>query len=291
MPSRTHLPPVPADALRLIRAVRDARFANGRICPHCRSTHVVVWGGFRGRRRYRCRSCRRTFSDLTGTPYSHSKKPELWPRYQERMRGSWKLRQAAHDVGIHVSTSFRWRHAILSAIPRSDSTPLAGWTEVARFNLPYSEKGTRMRGYGRARRDWLAYSPIHVLVAASRGGGGWSAVAGSGLNSDRLTHLLHPHSKATLLLRAPLASAWQSALRKAGLRYLAVRHWETDDWLHHANVTARLHRLVTWLETFRGVATRYLPNYLAWHRLVDVELTPVWSHRLTVQCSGGTPFS
>jgi hypothetical protein len=28
-------------------------------------------------------------------------------------------------------------------------------------------------------------------------------------------------------------------------------------------------RLYRWLRPFRGVATRYLPNYLAWHRAID----------------------
>jgi transposase-like protein len=46
----------------LLRAIREARFADGLRCVRCYSDKVVHWGSSRGRYRYLCRGCRRTFS-------------------------------------------------------------------------------------------------------------------------------------------------------------------------------------------------------------------------------------
>ncbi len=39
--------------------------------------------------------------------------------------------------------------------------------------------------------------------------------------------------------------------------------------LHVQNVNAYHSRLRGWLSAFRGVATRYLPNYLGWRWILD----------------------
>jgi hypothetical protein len=39
--------------------------------------------------------------------------------------------------------------------------------------------------------------------------------------------------------------------------------------IHVQNVNAYHQRLRQWLSRFRGVASRYLPNYLGWHRTLD----------------------
>lgn len=293
---RTQLPPVPAEALRLIECVRDARFAHGRICPHCSGTHVVLWGSFRSRRRYRCRTCDRTFSDLTATPYSYSKKPELWPAYQDGMRRCRKLRQAAADVGIHLCTSFRWRHAILRRLPHAGSDLLTGWTEITQLSMAYSNKGMRMRGAGRTRgsgtygAEWQRTAHVHLLVAQARTGTRAAAVmAYDGLSAADIRTVLKPHPAARWLLRTTFSPPWRQAF--STIPHVTVDHRTTEHEYHLRNAIALRNRLVVWLEQFRGVATRYLRNYLSWFRLVDLEIAGVWSRCVTLQCSGGTPFS
>ena len=36
-----------------------------------------------------------------------------------------------------------------------------------------------------------------------------------------------------------------------------------------ANINAYHNRLKSWIARFRGVATKYLSNYLGWHRMLD----------------------
>src|SRR5450759_3906461 len=37
------------------------------LCPHCNSNDIYGHGGYRGRKRYKCKACKRTFNDFTGT--------------------------------------------------------------------------------------------------------------------------------------------------------------------------------------------------------------------------------
>ena len=52
---------------RLINEMRETRFKEGFECPHCSSEHVVRFGKYNGRQRYRCKCCSKTFTDTTNT--------------------------------------------------------------------------------------------------------------------------------------------------------------------------------------------------------------------------------
>jgi hypothetical protein len=50
---------------RLINDMRETRFKEGFECPHCASEHVVRFGKYNGGQRYRCKCCKKTFTDTT----------------------------------------------------------------------------------------------------------------------------------------------------------------------------------------------------------------------------------
>src|SRR5688572_33176449 len=100
----------------VITNLRRARFTSGLSCPRCGGKEVQRWGSFSGRRRYRCKSCSRTFSDLTGTPASNLKKVGLLRSYAEQLAKSRTIRATAKVVGISPSTAFRWRHRLLGGL-------------------------------------------------------------------------------------------------------------------------------------------------------------------------------
>jgi len=58
-------------------------------CPHCGSGNFVKYGRTSiGRQRYRCRVCRKTFSETTDTPFMYSKKTlKTWVEYIFCMEG------------------------------------------------------------------------------------------------------------------------------------------------------------------------------------------------------------
>lgn len=59
----------------LNKEFRESRFSKGQCCPHCESTSVVKNGKLKGKQRYICRSCKKSFNDLTKSALSCTKLP------------------------------------------------------------------------------------------------------------------------------------------------------------------------------------------------------------------------
>lgn len=59
------------------KLLRQAHWPGGITCPFCGGSRVTTHSKFAGtpRRRYLCLGCRRTFSDLTGTPFAGTNLP------------------------------------------------------------------------------------------------------------------------------------------------------------------------------------------------------------------------
>jgi transposase-like protein len=260
--------PPPLEAL--LATVRDMRFADGLRCLRCGASRVQRWGGFAGRRRYRCKACGRTFSDLTCTPAAYSKKLSLWPRHDLCLAASLSIRRAAALLGIDPSTAFRWRHIRLSSLRERDDTKVDGCIQLGWTWFPYSEKGRRNldrppRERGVRYRSRYHGESVNVVVACDRGGHViTAAVAGDTLGSVHLEQALAGRivGQPIVSARAGPYSACAVFARRIGARYQRLPRL--------ALVSDYVLRLRTWLEPFRGVATKYLSNYLIWHRRVDL---------------------
>jgi len=58
----------PAAGLHELLALLERTTCATRRCPHCQCEHWHRHGHANDLQRYRCRACRRSFNDLTGTP-------------------------------------------------------------------------------------------------------------------------------------------------------------------------------------------------------------------------------
>jgi transposase-like protein len=71
--------------IRAIDEIQEQKHKDGLVCPHCKNHSVVRYGkcvvktrtGEVKRQRYRCKSCRQTFNDLTNTPLQRTRIPHL----------------------------------------------------------------------------------------------------------------------------------------------------------------------------------------------------------------------
>ena len=144
----------------LLQAVRGARRTpDGRTrCPHCDSRKTIRWGRFKGRQRFRCHGCLRTFSDLTGTPLAYTKRLATWVSFAEATGRSRPVRQVARELGLNPQTVLRWRHRLLAAYDRNRWRPIGRWVGVSIQNLPVSEKDWG-RNEERARVPLLGGNP------------------------------------------------------------------------------------------------------------------------------------
>jgi transposase-like protein len=113
------------EAVRLL----EEAFAAAPRCPHCAATTLQRWGSASGLRRYRCAACRRTFNALTGTSLARLREKACWLRYGEALAAGMSLAKAAAHCGVHLTTSFRWRHRFLKA-PEAAREALAGVVEA-----------------------------------------------------------------------------------------------------------------------------------------------------------------
>ena len=96
---------------------REARFSKGKACPHCDSHEICKYGITCGKQRYKCKSCRRTFTDLSKSVLSSSKLPlEDWLEYfkddKEILKGKNMLLQTvASQLELNIE-GYRTRTAL-----------------------------------------------------------------------------------------------------------------------------------------------------------------------------------
>jgi len=290
-----HSPPPPPQRRRpreeaiaiVLATMRDGRFSDGVACPRCEGRRVQRWGTSSGRQRHRCLGCGRTFNELTGTPAAYLKKIELLPDYGSCMAEGLSVRKAGARLGIDPSTALRWRHRLLRALAATaDADPaskLSGWIEVStRLWFPESFKGrpvpdraARSRG-PRYRIDYEG-PRANVLTACDRHGNVLTAL----LPRSRSYHISTEDIEQALVGRvqgSPVLTSIHGrfgacariARSRPGWRYQQVGGGIADgpdpSQAHVRTVRAYQVHLRRWIARFRGVATRYLPLYLSWHR-------------------------
>jgi transposase-like protein len=277
------------DAANLMNVLHEARFAEGRPCPHCMSTRVQRWGVRGGRQRRRCTACNRTFSDFTGTRFAYHKRIHRLADYCHAMLRAESVRVAAASCGIHPTTSFRWRHLLLAELRDVAAAP-RGLVEVREVRFLYSEKGSRhldrpalrrgARGFEAQRQRYWA------LLVRDRCGTTHAMATGTRPPSlQQLAQLLTPPPSGVteLVAAAGRFSPYARYCRRNDIAFHSCRPQDplprphrlrsqplpplpTYDVRNAAAAAARLH---AWMKRFRGVASRYLDNYLRWHALAD----------------------
>jgi transposase-like protein len=77
------------------------RVLEGVQCPHCKSKHASRNGKHKGRQRYICVDCQKTFWLSTHSIFAWSKKSvSVWMHYGECMVNGFSLRKCAEECGI-----------------------------------------------------------------------------------------------------------------------------------------------------------------------------------------------
>ena len=126
----------------LLARIGQARQAR-QGCPHCGGDEIGRWGRCRGKPRYRCASCSRTFTPLTGTPLAGLHYPDRWGLQADALMAGETIAQAARRCGVHYTTAFRWRHRFLAALNQDKPARLSGIVEADETFILESFKGKR----------------------------------------------------------------------------------------------------------------------------------------------------
>ncbi len=274
-----------ADPQRLIRDLRRMLRPRPLACPHCACDAIHRWGHFSGRQRFRCTACGRTFSDFTGTAVYYLKRLDRWAAFCRRLPRAESVRRSAAWVGVHRDTVFHWRHLVLGHLRDTEICLLHDAVDIAWTCLPFSEKGRRDLDRRPRRRKafwWFVQARAWVLLACDGHGRGYARHAGlmrrtmdgrkagerppsPARMADLLSGCLDPLATLSSRMLAPRVVA--ATARAAGLPWRAARGVPSCA-AGCGGSDARNYgcRLRAWLRRFRGVATRYLDQYLAWFR-------------------------
>lgn len=259
----------------------EARLAKLRICPHCKSWHVVRNGQARGLQRYKCRECGRTFNALTGTALARLRYRHKWLEQAQALRDGVSITQASSLLEVARSTAFRWRHRFLLLPQGIKAGHLGGIAEADETCMLKSCKGQparrleqhrkpRHRG-GRARRRGMSAEHDIVLVALDRSGATTDQIV-QALDTAHLAAVLQPVLAPDVVLCTDGSGALAAAAGHIGVEHRALNASAGQrvfgPW-HINNVNGYHSRLKAWLRRFSGVASSYLHHYLGWFRALD----------------------
>src|SRR3954466_15532839 len=254
------------EAVRLI----EGAFVAAPRCPHCGAERLQRWGSASGLRRYRCKTCRKTFNALTGTSLARLRKKACWLPYGEALAAGMSLTEAAAHCGVHLTTSFRWRHRFLRA-PAAAREALGGGVEADETFFRRSLKGSRRWRRGddppgrrphrrgeRASKRGLSAEQVPALIARDRAGHTADAVLPD-LGAAAIAAALGPVIASDAVLCSDGAKAYAVFAARHGSHHepvnLAAGVRVRDGAFHVRNVNAYHGRLKGWMARFKGVAT------------------------------------
>jgi transposase-like protein len=279
-----------ADPAECIALIEQA--ARGRPCPRCGGARVHRCGQASGLQRFRCLRCGRSYNALTGTPLARLRKKECWLAYLQCVLESRTVREAARVVGVHRTTSFRWRHRFVPGAMRDRPATLSAIVEADETYRLESQKGSRnltrrprKRG-GVAKRRGINKEHDCLLVARDRSGQTLDFHTGRGqVTAAQLHTCLKPVLPADVLLISDGARAYHRFAAQVGIMHEAVNvkaSVRAGGAIHIQNVNAWHSRFKSWLVRFRGVASRYLIHYSGWQRMLDDRRLTTPAHLLCV---------
>jgi transposase-like protein len=260
-------------------ALIEAEFAKAPACGHCGSETFTKWGAATGLRRYMCTSCNRTFNALTGTPLAHLQKREKWLDYARAIVNGLSLRKAAKRVGVHLETSFRWRHRFLATSKDTKAKAVRGIVEADETFILKSAKGSkrlvgraaRKRG-GKAKKKGLSTEEHDcILIVRDRSGATTDHVLAD-LQARTFAARLAPVVARDAVLVSDGRDAYGAFAHAEDILHIPIitsRGEYAYKGFHIQNVNAHASRLKNWLRPFKGVASWYLPSYLGWRRAIE----------------------
>ncbi len=243
-------------------------------CPHCQSSDIYGHGGYKGRKRYKCKSCTKTFNDLTGTAMDGIKKVDEFQDYLVLMIESVSIRKAAKKIGVNVKTIFDWRHKLLSCLSVFNGEEFSGVVECDDKQLNINNKGSRdlqrkpyKRPSDRQTKRGVSNDKISIMVATDRNNNPMMRVAKRGriyVHSIEKTigTLLKPEN-VLCSDSHPSIIKWAKDKQMEHHTFIASKHIK-DKCYHVQHVNSIDNRYQRWIKPFYGVSTKYLSGYLNW---------------------------
>jgi transposase-like protein len=251
-------------------------------CPHCGSYKYIKHGLDKGSKRYKCKDCKRTFTEYTGTWLSKLHKKDLTGDYIKLMSQEKSLDKIKDALNINKKTAFDWRHKILSGLDRSGDSPFQGITESDDTFFLLSEKGSkhlsripRKRG-GTAKKRGISNEQVAVIVTTDRVSKIEMQVACLGrIKKVDIEKAIGQMVSGQTILCSDSHVSYKGFAKDKGIEHHAIRadlkQYVKKKIYHVQHVNSIDSRMKKWIEDrFIGVSTKYLQKYLNWFRAKEM---------------------
>lgn len=214
------------------------------------------------------------------------------------------VRKAAARCGVDKNTAFLWRHRFLRLPAEQKAKRESGIVEADETYFLESFKGSRKlpraprkRG-GKAAKRGLSAEQIPVLIVRDRVGETADFVLPKA-DKKHVGAVLKPllADDAILGTDGGGSGVFAAVAREQKLthRFVNVRAGlkVVGKVYHVQNVNAYTSRLKGWMRRFNGVATKYLPNYMGWRRMLEYSgaaISPALCLALSLGCVQAQQF-
>ena len=253
-------------------------------CPRCESNKYYKYGIDKGSQRFKCKECKRTFTEFTGTWLDGLHLKNVVTQYLELMIEGKSLDKISKILDINKKTAFDWRHKILSSLGQTTGNDMDGIVESDETFFEMSEKGNRhlsrpgrKRGHSnsteKGNKRGVSSNKAAVIATADRQGGINLCVSTMGrIGKEDIICSIAGKLPATTILCTDGHISYKSFARDNKLEHVILRadlNQHVKQGVYHIqNVNSIHNRLKKWIDnTFWGVSTKYLQNYLGWFRL------------------------
>ena len=245
-------------------------------CIHCKSERIRKHGKVNGRQRFYCKGFGKSFMCTRGTAFFYQHKPEHWQEYLDLMLSKDSIRQCAKKIGISTVTAFNWRHRYMNATENTFEPRLEGIIEADATYFRYSQKGEhhlerppRKRGSkasskGLNHNDW-----VPVLTAMDRNHHEYDHVL-LNVNAKQINKYLGAKIVDESILCSDGKPCYNQICVEHHLHHVVLKDTKTkqNGLFHIQNINSYHSQLKRWYRQMNGVASKYLPKYLGWFRML-----------------------
>ncbi|OOM78516.1 hypothetical protein CLPUN_18780 [Clostridium puniceum] len=208
----------------------------------------------------KCKECGKTFSKVTNSLWSYSKKDlNKWIKFIELMMKRKSLRFSAEKLNINLATAFYWRHKILHGL-KIDSIPnrLNGDVHINKTILKENFKESRNIVIKERRRN--------IWIIAARGNE--DSMLAMPIFKDCWNWNIFSDKIYSKIEKRSYIVAYQDRYIQIEAKKhneKLVKEVKTDDRIKYIIMNLKI-----WLGKFKGVATKYLEGYLSFFVLFNL---------------------
>ena len=252
------------------------------VCPHCNHNKYIKFGSKSNLQRYKCKSCNRSFTEYSGTWIAGIHHKEKLDDYLGLMLEEKSLDVIKNILTINKKTAFDWRHKVLSSLSRNDKDQFTGITESdetffldSRKGKPVLHRKPRKRG-GSSKTRGVSNDQVAVIVTQDRKSGLDLTVATMGrLKKVDIENAIGARVEpSTTILCSDAHSSYVGFAIDNKIEHHTLKAVTKErvkkKVFHIQHVNSTHNKAKKWIKnTFWGVSTKYLQQYLYWYRVKE----------------------